>query len=151
MEDYATGTFIHYNGGCEASPTYSKYVKSNGDPVYIFYKPSTAKWYISATGAFASTCTTNLFDHSSVIFDAAEEPYLETGDDDGEAKCYDGLGSDNKASFAWRSITITCNDSNGSGRGSGGGSGGGISAANSIQASFSFFLATISLILPFLF
>eukprot|EP00591_Stephanopyxis_turris_P009909 CAMPEP_0195518904 /NCGR_PEP_ID=MMETSP0794_2-20130614/13912_1 /TAXON_ID=515487 /ORGANISM="Stephanopyxis turris, Strain CCMP 815" /LENGTH=179 /DNA_ID=CAMNT_0040647949 /DNA_START=58 /DNA_END=597 /DNA_ORIENTATION=+ len=117
MEQYATGTFVPYDGDCEASPTYSKYKKKNGDPVYIFYKPASAKWYISHTGSFGSKCRTNLFLADSVIFDAAEEPYKETGDDDGEAKCNDGFDNDtNKQGFEWEPISIECVEGGGGGR-----------------------------------
>lgn len=120
MEDYASGIFVPFNGYCEGSPSYSKYKKKNGDPVYIFYKPASAKWYISHTGGFASTCGTNLFNIDAVIFDAANEPYKETGDDDGEAKCNNGLDNDtNRQSFQWRPITIECADGNSGGNGPG--------------------------------
>jgi len=123
MEEYATGSFIPYYGDCEASPSYSKYKKKNGDPVYIFYKPASAKWYISYTGAFGSDCETNLFNAYAVIFDAADEPYKETGDDDGEAKCNDGFDNDtNGQSFKWKPISIECvGGSGGVERGSSGG------------------------------
>ena len=118
MESYASGTFIPFNGDCEASPTYSKYKKKNGDPVYIFYKPSSAKWYISYTGSFSSTCQTNLYDIHAAIFDAADEPYKETGDDDGEAKCYNGLDNNtNRQGFDWQPISIKCIKGNNSGIG----------------------------------
>jgi len=124
MEQHATGIFVPYDGPCEASPAgFSRYKKKNGDPVYIFYKPASAKWYISHTGGFRSNCQTNLFFIDAVIFDAAEEPYKETGDEDGEARCNNGLDNDtNKQSFRWEPISIECvgEIENGVGGGAGG-------------------------------